>query len=68
MEKVIKGMTLSGEAKPTSQAGKDPIGQLIAGMDKTLGDMFDKEIKAGLMGSTSYHLAAGEGEHPTKNH
>ena len=49
MEKVIKGMTLSGEAKPTSQAGKDPIGQLIAGMDKTLGDMFDKEIMAGLI-------------------
>ncbi len=43
----LSGKTLSGEVKPSSAAGKDPIGQLIAGMDKTLGDMFDKEIVGG---------------------
>ena len=39
---------LTGEAKKTS-TGKDPIGQLLAGMDKTLGDMFIEEIYGGAL-------------------
>ena len=47
----VSYITLTGEAKETL-TGKDPIGRLLAGMDKTLGDMFIKEIYAGALLTT----------------
>ena len=44
----VSYITLTGEAKKTS-TGKDPIGQLLARMDKTLGDMFIEEIYGGAL-------------------
>ena len=45
VDDVVSGITLTGETKQGSKETNDAtLGQLLAGMDKTLGDMFYKAI------------------------
>ena len=47
VRKKVSGITLTGETKQGSKETDDTtLGQLLAGMDKTLGDMFYKAIMA----------------------
>lgn len=40
VEAMKKGLTLNTEHKKNKDPPKDPIGQLLAGMEKTMGDIF----------------------------
>ena len=46
IRKKVHGITLTGETKPDKgeQTDASTLGQLLAGMDKTLGDMFSKAL------------------------
>lgn len=63
--RLVGSVCLNVEAKPeTKHLAKDPRGQLLAGMDKTLGDLFDRAMISGSLLSEQkmfgLHLVAEE--------
>lgn len=45
IHKQLEAMSLSGEAKTSKSTSKDPIGQLMGNMNKTLGDITYRAVK-----------------------